>query len=223
MAKPKELKKLKKDEKMLDKLATKLLNCNSKLFRIENGTIERDEDDYHSDKIRYRYEVYNTPHANNFIVVEEAIYFRGVDCKNVLKSVAYDLLKMNDNETTYRHLTNTLDSCNNSFIYLQKSYEIDSWLDNQGVFIDYVIIENIPGINDRLSHKEVLQYLPSLLLYGNPDELTLTARLDGFFGTNKDKCPDDAAVTSGDTNPVNDAASDDAAEAISSNTEYETA
>lgn len=225
MAKSKELKKLEKDERMLNKLATRLLNCNSRLFQIGNGEIERDEDDYNCDNIRYRYEVYNAPHVNNFIVVEEAILFRGVDCESVLKSVAYDLLKMDDDETTYRHLINALEFCKDSFIYLQKTYEIDSWSDNNGVHIGYVIIENIPDINERLSRKEALQHLPSLLLYDNPDKLTLAARLDGFFGGNKDKSPDKAAVTNGASKPTSDPASDDATKAItdSRNTEDEPA
>ena len=146
MGKAKKLRKLKKEEKRLDKAATHLLNFDRGLFQIGHGEIERNvvmgyirEAKPYSELFKYRYGVYVEPHSNNYIVVEENHDAIRYPADDVLLSVAYDLIRSNG-EALYNFLIYALKSYRDLFIYLRKT--VDSYNDYD-VYDSYYIIRVI--------------------------------------------------------------------------------
>ena len=200
MAKNKQLKKL---ETQLTKLTTHLLKCDWGLLLKGSGKFERNGE-FTDDKDEVRYGIYFEPHHNNYVVIEEYLSFRGINCDSILKSVAYDLLKIGDDEAAYDKLINILNNERDSFVYIQKTSDRHSWTDNAGVGIEqFVVIKQIPNTNWRLTHKKVIPNLPSLLTMDEPfNESILTARLDELLGKRKavkPKSPDTVIATNSDT------------------------
>ena len=203
MAKNKNHKKL---EAQITKMTTHLLKCDWGLLQKGCGEFEREYEYFSHDKDKVRYGIYFEPHYNNYVVVEEYLTFRGINCDNVLKSVAYDLLKIGTDDTAYDLLINVLNLEKDSFVYIQKTCDHYSELDNAGVGIErFIVIKQIPNTNWRLAHKNAIPNLPSLLEMDEPfNESILTTRLDELLGKSngvKRKRHDEPAATSNDTEP----------------------
>ena len=165
MAKNKKHKKL---EAQLSKLTTHLVYCNWGLLQKGSGEFER-EGWYADDIDKVRYGVYFEPHHNNYVVAEEYLSFRGINCDNILKSVAYDLLKIEDDEPAYDKLINILNDERDSFVYIQKTNDRHSEQHNAGVCIErFILIKQIPNTNWRLVHKKAIPNLPLLLKMDEP-------------------------------------------------------
>jgi len=154
MARKIEIKKLEQIEKMYKELTTHLFNCSKGLTQIKLGEIKRDRSFSIEREMMYRYGIYREPSLNNFIVVDEALLYPGVRCDDVLKSVIYDFLKIDSDGATYARLIDTLMSDMNSFVYLHKAYDPDSW--ELYVNIEYAIFRNIPTFvnnDDKMTKK----------------------------------------------------------------------
>jgi hypothetical protein len=165
MAKIKLSKKDKQAIKLNEQLKKEMLYplmSNKGLLKLGQGVIERS--DYRSDneKLAYRYGIYVEPLFRNYIVVEEENTLHGRITDEVLISVTYDLMKMGGpDKVPYTYLINALKNYQDSFIYLSKSYDPNSWIINFNFTID--IFQNIPGVNALLIDDKVIPHLPSLL------------------------------------------------------------
>lgn len=157
-----------------------LLGCKRGVLQLERSELEREDDV----AARYRFGIYIDTPRRNYIVVDEDLVSRGVDCDDVLKSVAYDLLKSDNKESPYERLVNTLNDETDSFIYLRKTHDPDSW-DYCTVSVDHIILTEIPDINARLIHEKVRPLLSSLLLDEPLDISALNTRLDELLINHK--------------------------------------
>jgi hypothetical protein len=187
MSKAKKAKDVTKTEKMLDNIATHLLNFEGRLYRLGQGRIERDMVLGFEDAISifgnrhkipctelfdYRYGVYHEPLSKNFIIVEETDTALRYAPEDILRSVAYNLIEAN-REAQYSYLIRTLTSEENAFIYLRRT--VDSWNEHEE-YICYDVLKGIPNVNELLTHKKVLPHIPDLLGLGEQSLYSLSFR-----------------------------------------------
>ena len=139
---------------------TYLLNSVKGLNILGTGTIKRDDLEFTEGELIHRYGIYYEPVSRNYIFAEEENKYHGHHTDDVLKSVAYDLLKIDSNGKAYKRLISSIDFEKDSFIYLHKTYCPDGQELNMD--IDLFILRNIPGMNKALTHENIIRYIQSL-------------------------------------------------------------